>query len=57
MKPMQLLKLNEKLDEFYERPRNMSEPRKRYVGSPDARPEALEKMEPPVRAHFLETLQ
>jgi len=46
--------LNEKLDNYQERPRNMSEPRKRYIGSPDARPEALEKMDVPVRAHFIE---
>lgn len=35
--------LNEKLDEFQEMPRNMSEPRMKYVPSPDLRPEALEE--------------
>ena len=35
--------LNEKLDEFQEMPRNMSEPRMKYAPSPDLRPEALEE--------------
>jgi alpha-beta hydrolase superfamily lysophospholipase len=35
--------LNEKLDEFQEMPRNLSEPKMRYVPSPDLRPEALEE--------------
>ena len=35
--------LNEKLDEFQEMPRHMSEPRMKYVPSPDLRPEALEE--------------
>ena len=35
--------LNEKLDETHEKPRNRSEPRKRFVASPDMRPEALEE--------------
>jgi len=33
--------LNAKLDEYQEIPRNLSEPIKRYVPSPDFRPEAL----------------
>lgn len=57
MTPKQLFHLNERLDNYQERPRNMSEPRKRYIGSPDARPEALEKMDPPVREHFIEQLE
>lgn len=35
--------LNEKLDEYWELPRSMSEPRLKYVPSPDLRPEALEE--------------
>jgi hypothetical protein len=33
--------LNEKLDEFQEKPRNMSEPKLKYVPTPDLRPEAI----------------
>jgi len=38
--------LNEKLDDFQEKPYNHSEPRKKYVASPDFRPEAIEALEP-----------
>ena len=38
--------LNEKLDDYAEKPYNFSEPRKRYVPSPDLRPEAIEALEP-----------
>lgn len=42
----QLKMLNEKLDEFQEKPASFSEPRRRYVPSPDLRPEAVEALEP-----------
>jgi hypothetical protein len=42
----QLKMLNDKLDEFQEKPNSFSEPRKRYVPSPDLRPEAVEALEP-----------
>lgn len=39
----QMAILNERLDDVQEMPRNLSEPRKRYVPSPDLRPEVLEE--------------
>ena len=39
----QMSLLNAKLDEYQECPRNLSEPIKRYVPSPDFRPESLEQ--------------
>ena len=33
--------LNEKLDEYQELPRSLSEPRMKYAPSPDLRPEAI----------------
>lgn len=42
----QLKMLNEKLDDYQEKPYAFSEPRKRYVPSPDLRPEAIESLEP-----------
>jgi hypothetical protein len=41
----QLKLLNEKLDEYIEKPHNFSEPRRKYVQSPDLRPEAIEALE------------
>ena len=35
--------LNERLDDVQEMPRNLSEPRRKYVASPDLRPEALDE--------------
>lgn len=52
--------LNEKLDEFCEKPRNLSEPRKRYVPSPDFTPEALEAADEAQRkvlAHQMQQVQ
>jgi len=46
--------LNEKLDEYQEKPRNITEPRKKYMASPDMRPEALEMMDPMQREIFIQ---
>lgn len=42
----QLKLLNDKLDEFQDKPRNMSEPKLRYVAPPDLRPEAVDALTP-----------
>ena len=42
----QLSTLNNKLDDFQEKPRNRSEPRMKYMPSPDFSPKALEEAEP-----------
>jgi hypothetical protein len=39
-------KLNAKLDEFAEKPRNFSEPKLKYLPTPDLRPEAVQQMNP-----------
>lgn len=39
--PRQMKLLNERLDQFQDKPRNMSEPKMRYVPSADLRPEAV----------------
>ena len=39
-------KLNNKLDEYQDKPRNFSEPKLRYVPTADLRPEAIESMNP-----------
>ena len=55
LKQMKLL--NEKLDDFQEKPRNRSEPKLKYVPSPDFRPQALAEAEPPQRALLEQKLQ
>ena len=49
--------LNEKLDDFQEKPRNRSEPKKKYVPSPDFSPKALEEAEPHQRQYLLKQMQ
>ena len=49
--------LNEKLDEYQELPRNISEPKMKYVPSPDLRVEALEEADEAQRAVLLEQMQ
>ena len=49
----QMRMLNDKLDDFQERPRNRSEPKKKYVPSPDFSPKALEEAEPLQRQYLL----
>ena len=49
--------LNEKLDDFQEKPRNRSEPKLKYVPSPDFRPQALAEAEPHQRALLEQKLQ
>jgi hypothetical protein len=39
-------KLNNKLDEYQDKPRNFSEPKLRYVPTTDLRPEVIESMNP-----------
>lgn len=36
--PSQMQKLNFKLDEYQDKPRNMSEPKLKYIPTPDLRP-------------------
>lgn len=55
LKQMKLL--NEKLDDFQEKPRNRSEPKLKYVPSPDFRPQALAEAEPHQRALLEQKLQ
>ena len=49
--------LNEKLDDFQEKPRNRSEPKQKYVPSPDFSPKALAEAEPHQRALLLQKMQ
>ena len=49
--------LNEKLDDYQEMPRNMSEPRMKYVPSPDLRPEALEEADEGQRQILLQQMK
>ena len=49
--------LNAKLDEYQECPRNLSEPNRRYVPSPDFRPEALEEADEEQQAILLAQMQ
>ena len=44
--------LNEKLDEFQDKPRNMSEPKMRYVPPPDLSAEAIEALSPRTYQHI-----
>lgn len=53
----QLKMLNDKLDDYQEKPYTFSEPRKRYVPSPDLRPEAIESLEPHQRDVLMQQLQ
>jgi len=53
MTPNQLKMLNKKLDDFQEKPRNRSEPRMKYVPSPDFRPQTIEEAEPHVQQLIL----
>ena len=55
LKQMKLL--NEKLDDFQEKPRNRSEPKQKYVPSPDFSPKALAEAEPHQRALLLQKMQ
>ena len=49
----QMKMLNNKLDEFQEKPRNRSEPKLKYVPSPDFSPKALEEAEPHQKQYLL----
>ena len=49
--------LNDKLDEFQDKPRNMSEPRMKFVPSPDLRPEALEEADEVQRTILLQQMK
>ena len=49
----QLKMLNDKLDNYQEKPRNRSEPKMKYVPSPDFSPKALEEAEPLQRQFLL----
>lgn len=49
--------LNEKLDDFQEKPRNRSEPKLKYVPSPDLSPTALAEAEPHQRQMLLQKRQ
>ena len=46
MTPSEIKKLNEKLDEFQDKPRNLSEPKLKYIPAPDLRPETIEQLTP-----------
>jgi hypothetical protein len=49
MTPSQIKKLNAKLDQYQDKPRNFSEPKLKYMPTPDLRPEAIAKLQPQVR--------
>ena len=57
LNPHQMRILNDKLDEFQDKPRNMSEPRMKYVPSPDLRPEALEEADEVQRTILLQQMK
>lgn len=50
-------KLNRKLDEFQDKPRNFSEPKLRYVPTADLRPEAIEALNPQAQWQLKQELQ
>lgn len=50
-------RLNQKLEEFAEKPRTLSEPKLRYIPTADLRPEAIEAMEPQARWLLQKQLQ
>lgn len=49
MTPSQIKTLNAKLDQYQDKPRNFSEPKLKYMPTPDLRPEAIAKLQPQVQ--------
>jgi hypothetical protein len=50
--PSQMQKLNCKLDEYQDKPRNMSEPKLKYIPTPDLRPEIFANLNPQVQFYI-----